>query len=119
MHGTPCHTRTPRMHARTLTRTHARARAPRHATPRMHAARARSALDADSEFLVQEAIDQMIAVGDMTVLIIAHRLSTIQKADSIAVVCDGRVVEQGTHGQLLSAQGTYASLVKRQQMNDL
>jgi len=75
---------------------------------------ATSALDAESEFQVQAAIDQMIAEGDMTVIIIAHRLSTIRNADSIVVMAGGRVVEQGTHDELLARAGSYAQLVNRQ-----
>ena len=76
---------------------------------------ATSALDADSEFQVQKAIDQLIAKGDMTVIIIAHRLSTIQKANAIAVIVDGRVVEKGSHAELLAKEdGHYTRLVDRQ-----
>jgi ABC-type transport system involved in Fe-S cluster assembly fused permease/ATPase subunit len=74
----------------------------------------RSALDAESEFVVQEAIDSMLAAGNMTVIVIAHRLSTIKNADTIAVVMGGKVVEQGAHEALLGAGGHYAQLVTRQ-----
>jgi ABC-type multidrug transport system fused ATPase/permease subunit len=49
-----------------------------------------------------------------TVLVIAHRLSTVQSADIVAVVSDGQIVERGTHEELLSKDGVYTSLVKRQ-----
>ena len=51
----------------------------------------RSALDAESEHLVQQAIDQMIARGGMTVILIAHRLSTVKRADKICVIQRGEV----------------------------
>ncbi|EGD83662.1 multidrug resistance protein 1 [Salpingoeca rosetta] len=73
---------------------------------------ATSALDAESEKLVQAALDRLTA--GRTVLVIAHRLSTIQAADQIAVVLGGRVVEQGTHKQLIRAKGVYADLVRHQ-----
>jgi subfamily B ATP-binding cassette protein MsbA len=66
---------------------------------------ATSALDTVSERLVQEAIDRLSR--DRTVLVIAHRLSTIQKADKIAVLERGKVVEMGTHSELLQKQNGY------------
>eukprot|EP00094_Tigriopus_californicus_P007430 TCALIF_07153-PA protein Name:"Similar to abcb8 ATP-binding cassette sub-family B member 8, mitochondrial (Danio rerio)" AED:0.08 eAED:0.08 QI:0/0/0/1/1/1/5/0/596 len=76
---------------------------------------ATSALDAESEKVVQEAIDQ-VAQG-RTVLVIAHRLSTIQKADAIAVVDQGRIVELGTHDSLKKAGGIYAKLIRQQEQS--
>ncbi|KAK1381545.1 putative multidrug resistance protein [Heracleum sosnowskyi] len=75
---------------------------------------ATSALDSLSENLVQEALEKMM-VG-RTCVVVAHRLSTIQKSDTIAVVKDGKVVEQGSHSQLLARgeQGSYFSLIKLQ-----
>lgn len=75
-----------------------------------------SALDAESEHFVQEALDRL--TRNRTVVVIAHRLSTIQKADLIVVIKHGRVVEKGTHSQLLSRKGAYAELVQFQLHED-
>ncbi|NJR17554.1 MAG: ATP-binding cassette domain-containing protein [Calothrix sp. CSU_2_0] len=69
---------------------------------------ATSALDTVSERLVQEAIDDLSR--DRTTVVIAHRLSTVQKADQIAVMDQGRVVEVGTHAELLEKGGYYTRL---------
>lgn len=75
---------------------------------------ATSALDTKSEGVVQAALDRA-AVG-RTTIVIAHRLSTIKTADSIVVMSAGRIVEQGTHEELLSLKGTYYALVEAQQI---
>ncbi len=69
---------------------------------------ATSALDNKSEAIVQQAIDNLMQ--DRTVFVIAHRLSTIQNADQIVVVNEGKIVEQGTHDELLAKEGAYHAL---------
>ncbi|MET0143555.1 MAG: ABC transporter ATP-binding protein [Ilumatobacteraceae bacterium] len=69
-------------------------------------------LDSESEVAVQEAL--AAALAGRTALVIAHRLSTIRAADAIFVVEDGRVVERGTHTELLAAGGRYAELYRTQ-----
>jgi len=77
---------------------------------------ATSALDNESERIVQAALDEIMTKQKRTTIVIAHRLSTIRNADQIAVLKDGRVVEQGTHEELLSdANGLYFNLVLAQQ----
>ncbi|MEZ4465155.1 MAG: ABC transporter transmembrane domain-containing protein [bacterium] len=73
---------------------------------------ATSALDAESEHLVQEALTRLMR--GRTTLVIAHRLSTVQAADRIVVLDQGRVIEAGTHGELLARGGAYRQLVDRQ-----
>ena len=74
---------------------------------------ATSSLDAESEALVQEALERLMK--GRTTLVIAHRLSTIRRATRIVVLSDGRVVEQGTHQELLAARGMYSRLYGIQQ----
>lgn len=74
---------------------------------------ATSALDTESEHLVQEALDKLMR--NRTTLVIAHRLSTIKNADLICVLQDGKIIESGTHGQLLARGGEYKHLVDLQQ----
>jgi ATP-binding cassette subfamily B protein len=73
---------------------------------------ATSALDAHSEQMVQAALQA--AMQGRTTLVIAHRLATVQRADRILVLEHGRLVESGTHTQLLAANGTYARLAALQ-----
>ena len=73
---------------------------------------ATSALDAESERLVQEALEHLME--GRTTIVIAHRLATVLKADRIAVMDQGRIVDEGTHEQLAAAGGLYARLAKLQ-----
>ncbi|MEC8437702.1 MAG: lipid A export permease/ATP-binding protein MsbA, partial [Pseudomonadota bacterium] len=73
---------------------------------------ATSALDNESEKYIQAAL-QEVMIG-RTTLVIAHRLSTVESADKIVVMDEGRIVEQGTHGELLESQGLYADLYNAQ-----
>ena len=75
---------------------------------------ATSALDSESEYLVQQAINKNLL--GRTVIMIAHRLSTIEKADKILVIDRGKIIQQGTHKELLSCEGLYAELVKKQML---
>lgn len=78
---------------------------------------ATSALDSATEAAVQEALDE--AARGRTTLMVAHRLSTVQKADEILVLDAGRVVERGTHDQLIEAGGVYADMWSRQAARDM
>ena len=71
-----------------------------------------SALDSESEALVQEALDRFMA--EHTTLVIAHRLSTIKNADRVLVLDQGRIIEQGTHQELLAKGGLYQELYQKQ-----
>ena len=75
---------------------------------------ATSALDSESERIVQEALDR--AREGRTSIVIAHRLSTIYGADCIAVITQGKLVEMGTHAELLAQGGLYSKLHQKQQL---
>ena len=76
---------------------------------------ATSSLDIESEKKVQEAMDRLMK--DRTVLVIAHRLSTIVNADNIIVLDGGKIIETGTHEQLLGQNGIYKNLYNVQFSN--
>ena len=73
---------------------------------------ATSALDNTTEILIQQALDELCK--GRTTIVVAHRLSTIKNADEIAVIADGRIVEQGNHDTLMELGGTYAELYSLQ-----
>lgn len=77
---------------------------------------ATSALDTESEKLVQEALNNLMQ--NRTSVVIAHRLSTIQHADQIVVVDKGRIIEQGSHTELLAKKGLYYRLIEMQTFNE-
>lgn len=78
---------------------------------------ATSALDTESEKLVQDALNNLLR--NRTSLVIAHRLSTIQQADRIIVLDGGRIIETGTHTELMSADGLYRKLISMQTFQEI
>ena len=73
---------------------------------------ATSAVDSRTELLIARALEALTT--RTTTIVVAHRLSTIREADSIAVIEDGVVAEQGTHDELLASQGRYSVMYKSQ-----
>jgi ATP-binding cassette subfamily B protein len=73
---------------------------------------ATSALDNTTEILIQEALDELC--HGRTTLVVAHRLSTIKNADSIVVISDGRILEKGSHSELMQNNGLYSELYNLQ-----
>ncbi len=73
---------------------------------------ATSALDNSTEILIQQSLDELCK--GRTTIVVAHRLSTIKNADEIAVIEDGVITERGSHDELMSADGTYATLYSQQ-----
>ena len=74
---------------------------------------ATSSVDAESEALIQSALSEL--AKQRTTIIVAHRLSTVRGADNIIVLNDGMVAEQGTHSELMAADGVYRSLIRAQE----
>ena len=73
---------------------------------------ATSNLDTESEQLIQASMAELLA--GRTTFVIAHRLSTIRRASMILLLEDGRIIERGTHEELMTARGTYYEMVRRQ-----
>jgi ATP-binding cassette subfamily B protein len=73
-----------------------------------------SAIDADTEDRVLRELEQIMT--NRTTIIISHRLSTVQQCTNIVVLENGRIIESGSHAELLAQNGTYASMFERQQL---
>jgi ATP-binding cassette subfamily B protein len=73
---------------------------------------ATSALDNSTEILIQQSLDELCK--GRTTIVVAHRLSTIKNANTIAVVEDGKIIERGTHEELLKLNGKYKTLYSQQ-----
>ena len=73
---------------------------------------ATASVDVETEAKIQQAIQEL--TGSRTIIVIAHRLSTIKRADQILVLEDGRIVERGTHDDLIKQKGLYHELCKIQ-----
>ena len=71
---------------------------------------ATSSVDSESELLIQEAMSNLVA--QRTTIVIAHRLSTVRNADRLLVLNQGRIVETGTHDDLIAANGFYAGMIR-------
>lgn len=80
-------------------------------TPILLLDEATASLDSESEALVQEALNRLML--ERTVIVVAHRLSTVERANKIVVVDEGRVVEEGSHSELLEANGLYRALYEQ------
>ncbi len=91
-------------------------RAVRKNAPSLILDEATASLDTKSERRIQDALEMLMA--DRTTLVIAHRLSTVENADQIIVLDEGRVVESGTHRELIESGGHYASLYSMQFTDD-
>jgi ABC-type multidrug transport system fused ATPase/permease subunit len=75
---------------------------------------ATSALDSQSETLIQDAIAEI--ARDTTIIVVAHRLSTVKMADTIVVLDEGAIVEQGTYDELIKRDGRFRSMVDAQSL---